>query len=65
MSKQLSAGYNSVKEVVLNSLYRPFFFQPFYNTVGAENNTKMAWINMISVIKKSYEYYITYKTVED
>lgn len=52
MSKQLSAGYNSVEGLILNSLYEPFFFQQFSNTVGAENNMKMAQINRITVMKK-------------
>lgn len=52
MSEQLSAGYNSVKGIVLNSFYGPFFFQPFSNKAGAENNRKMAQINRITVIKR-------------
>lgn len=51
MSEQLPAGYNSVKGIVFNSFYGPFFFQPFSNKVAAENTVKMAQINRITVIK--------------
>lgn len=45
--------------MVLNSLYGPFSFQPYSNTVGAENSMKMAQINRITVIKKLIVLYHT------